>query len=170
MNWYLLAVIPVLGLLVLVHEFGHFIAAKWAGIRVEEFGLGLPPRIVGARKRDSGGWEVVWLGGKETAEDNYSIRPQEMQNASHHTIYSLNFLPIGGFVRMPGENGDVNDENGKYDAGSFAAKSAGKRVWITHIVTRTRSRHRSSLIMVSMSSPGKRKGYDVLSHTGLRCE
>ena len=39
-NWYLLAAIPVFGLLVLVHEFGHFITAKWAGIRVEEFGVG----------------------------------------------------------------------------------------------------------------------------------
>ncbi|HCJ36582.1 MAG TPA: hypothetical protein DHV65_20095, partial [Ktedonobacter sp.] len=54
-NWYLLAAIPVFGLLVLVHEFGHFITAKWAGIRVEEFGLGFPPRIVGLRQRDEGG-------------------------------------------------------------------------------------------------------------------
>ncbi len=54
-NWFLLAAIPVFGLCVLVHEFGHFITAKWAGIRVEEFGLGFPPRLVGFRKRDSGG-------------------------------------------------------------------------------------------------------------------
>src|SRR6202040_2831729 len=46
----------------------------------------------------------------------------------NHTIYSLNFLPIGGFVRMPGENGDINDVDGNYDPESFAAKSAGKRV------------------------------------------
>ncbi len=42
-NWFLLAAIPVFGICVLVHEFGHFITAKWAGIRVEEFGLGFPP-------------------------------------------------------------------------------------------------------------------------------
>ncbi|MGH2509224.1 MAG: M50 family metallopeptidase, partial [Ktedonobacteraceae bacterium] len=46
----------------------------------------------------------------------------------HRTIYSLNWLPIGGFVRMPGENGDINNEAGHYDPGSFAAKSAGKRI------------------------------------------
>ena len=63
MNWFWLAAIPVFGLLVVVHEFGHFITAKWAGIRVEEFGLGFPPRIVGMRKRDEGGWEVTWFGG-----------------------------------------------------------------------------------------------------------
>ncbi len=128
MNWYLLAAIPVLGLLVLVHEFGHFIAAKWAGIRVEEFGLGLPPRILGMRKRDTGGWEIVWFSGRGGEENDYQGAKYGPNAPAHHTIYSLNFLPIGGFVRMPGENGETYDENGNYDAGSFAAKSAGKRL------------------------------------------
>ncbi len=140
-NWFLLAAIPVFGICVLVHEFGHFITAKWAGVRVEEFGLGFPPRIVGFRKRDSGGWEVIWLGGKRNAEDSYDAEKQTPFSGTsggystpasgdekHHTIYSLNFLPIGGFVRMPGENGDINDESGNYDPQSFAAKTAGKRI------------------------------------------
>lgn len=140
-NWFLLAAIPVFGICVLVHEFGHFITAKWAGIRVEEFGLGFPPRIVGFRKRDAGGWEVIWLGGRRDAEDSYDVGKQTpfsgtsggystpyAEKEKHHTIYSLNFLPIGGFVRMPGENGDMNDESGNYDPQSFAAKTAGKRV------------------------------------------
>src|SRR5260370_32808300 len=75
-NWAWLAVIPIFGLLVLVHEFGHFITAKWAGIRVEEFGLGFPPRLVGFRKRDSGGWEVIWPGGRRDAEDSYDAEKQ----------------------------------------------------------------------------------------------
>ena len=161
-NWFLLAAIPVFGLCVLVHEFGHFITAKWAGIRVEEFGIGFPPRLVGFRKRDNGGWEVIWFGGKSNAENTYDIQKQSpmfdnyksteysrsedtygsrkqspfsgtsggvsTSGASDHTIYSINFLPIGGFVRMPGENGDVNDPDGNYDPQSFAAKSAGKRI------------------------------------------
>lgn len=141
-NWFLLAAIPVFGICVLVHEFGHFITAKWAGIRVEEFGLGFPPRLVGFRKRDSGGWEVIWLGGRRNAEDSYDATEKQSpfsgtsggysvvssENEKHHTIYSLNFLPIGGFVRMPGENGDINDESGNYDPQSFAAKTAGKRI------------------------------------------
>jgi regulator of sigma E protease len=140
-NWYLLAAIPVFGLLVLVHEFGHFITAKWAGIRVEEFGLGFPPRIVGLRKRESGGWEVIWLGGRHDETDDYIHQKQTPfsgtsggistlsdKAAPTHTIYSLNFIPIGGFVRMPGENGDMHDEHGIYDPQSFAAKSAGKRL------------------------------------------
>src|SRR5205807_8025784 len=137
---YLLEAIPVFGLLVLVHEFGHFITAKWAGIRVEEFGIGFPPRIVGLRQRDEGGWEVIWMGGKRYEEDTYGSRKQTPFSGtsggvsapdtpkSNHTIYSINLIPIGGFVRMPGENGDINDPAGNYDPQSFAAKSAGKRI------------------------------------------
>jgi len=79
----LLLFIAILSLLVFVHELGHFLAAKKAGIFVEEFGFGLPPRI--------------W--GKKIGE----------------TIYSINALPIGGFVKLYGEDGP-----------SFAKASAGK--------------------------------------------
>lgn len=149
-NWYLLAAIPVFGLLILVHEFGHFITAKWAGIRVEEFGLGFPPRVIGMRKRDSGGWEIIWFGGKRDEGDMDAGKEMGEEGSlavarsafagtsggistrgaavSDHTIYSLNLLPIGGFVRMPGENGDINDESGSYDPKSFAAKPAWKRI------------------------------------------
>jgi regulator of sigma E protease len=65
--------ILILGLLIFVHEFGHFIIAKRAGIKVEEFGFGFPPRIFGIKKGE--------------------------------TLYSLNLLPLGGFVRIYGENG-----------------------------------------------------------------
>jgi len=67
-------VLPFIGILlglVILHELGHYVAAKLANVRVEEFGLGLPPRI----------------GGKRFGE----------------TLYSLNWLPIGGFVRLTGE-------------------------------------------------------------------
>lgn len=94
-GWYLLAAIPVFGLLVFVHELGHFLTAKWSGIRVEEFGFGFPPRIFGIKRGE--------------------------------TIYSLNWIPLGGFVRMPGENGETTDENGVYDPRSFAAKPAWRR-------------------------------------------
>ena len=93
--WFFLAAVPVFALLVLIHEFGHFIVAKWAGVRVEEFGIGFPPRLAGIKRGE--------------------------------TLYSINWLPIGGFVRMPGENGETKDENGNPDPGSFASKSAGKR-------------------------------------------
>lgn len=68
----ILLFIVILAVLVLVHELGHFGAAKWMGVKIEEFGFGLPPR--------------VW--GKKIGK----------------TLYSLNLLPIGGFVRLYGED------------------------------------------------------------------
>jgi regulator of sigma E protease len=75
----LLFFILALSVLILVHEWGHFIAARKTGVRVEEFGLGLPPRI--------------W--GKKFGE----------------TIYSLNWLPIGGFCRLYGEDLGTEDHS-----------------------------------------------------------
>jgi regulator of sigma E protease len=75
----ILIFILVLSILVLVHEFGHYIVAKKSGILVEEFGFGIPPR--------------VW--GKKFGE----------------TLYSINALPFGGFVKLHGED----SESGVYD-------------------------------------------------------
>lgn len=68
----------ILSVMVFVHELGHFLAARRAGIAVEEFGFGLPPR--------------VW--GKKIGQ----------------TIYSINALPIGGFVKLYGEDGPPSPE------------------------------------------------------------
>lgn len=69
----------VLSLVILIHELGHFLAAKKIGVRVEEFGLGYPPRAIG----------------KKVGE----------------TIYSLNWLPFGGFVRLFGEVDDTEQRS-----------------------------------------------------------
>lgn len=79
----------VLAILVLAHELGHFLVAKKAGVKVEEFGFGFPPKI-------------------------FSIKRGE-------TVYSINAIPFGGFVKMEGEN-----ETAGISAGprSFASQSA----------------------------------------------
>jgi len=63
--------------LMIIHEFGHFIIAKKFGVRVDEFGIGYPPRIFG----------------KKIGE----------------TIYSINWIPLGAFVKIYGEEGGVDD-------------------------------------------------------------
>lgn len=78
--------------LMVIHEFGHFIIAKKFGVRVDEFGIGYPPRIFG----------------KKIGE----------------TIYSINLLPLGAFVRIYGEAGGVDDYR------SFAQLKIWKRVMI----------------------------------------
>lgn len=71
MIWSIFVFFLVLSILVIVHEFGHYIVAKKNGIWVEEFGFGLPPRVFSKKIGD--------------------------------TIYSVNALPFGGFVRLHGE-------------------------------------------------------------------
>ncbi|MHB8860473.1 MAG: site-2 protease family protein, partial [Minisyncoccota bacterium] len=70
----ILIFVAVIVALIVVHEFGHFVAAKLSGMRVDEFGLGYPPRALTIGK----------IG---------------------ETIYTLNWLPFGGFVKIFGEDG-----------------------------------------------------------------
>lgn len=100
--------ILILGLLVLAHEFGHFITARKSGMKVFEFGFGFPPRILGVY-RDSATKKLVWKFGKEKEE-------------IPTTIYSLNLLPLGGFVRIKGEDGGQANE-----PDSFGFQKAWKR-------------------------------------------
>lgn len=87
----LIAFISLIGLIVL-HEFGHFILAKKLGVKVEEFGLGYPPRIIGKK-----------IG---------------------QTFYSLNLLPLGAFVKIPGEI------ERKEEKDSFSSQPVSKRALI----------------------------------------
>jgi regulator of sigma E protease len=84
----------ILGILVIVHELGHFVTARLFRVRVLEFGVGFPPRA--KVLRDVG-----------------------------ETVYTLNWLPIGGFVKLEGEDGDEAD-----DPRSFAAQGLPKKLVI----------------------------------------
>ena len=84
----------ILGILVIVHELGHFVTARLFRVRVLEFGIGFPPRA-----------KVV----RDVGE----------------TIYTLNWLPIGGFVKLEGEDGDEAD-----DPRSFATQGLAKKLTI----------------------------------------
>jgi regulator of sigma E protease len=81
----------VLAIVVIAHELGHFATAKACGVRVDEFGIGFPPRIIALKYGE--------------------------------TEYSLNWVPLGGFTKMAGEE-DPNIER------SLASKSIGKRLLV----------------------------------------
>lgn len=102
----------VLTLLVALHELGHGIIARRNGVKVEEFGIGFPPKAKGKKVANS-------ILGKDVE-------------------YTLNWLPLGGFVRLKGEY-DSADEKGTYGAASFWTKTrillAGVLVnWLTAVV------------------------------------
>lgn len=93
----ILIFVLTLALLVLVHEFGHFLAAKRSGVKVEEFGFGLPPRLFGIKKGE--------------------------------TLYSINLLPFGGFVKLYGEEyHEIRDK-------SLSQKAfINKKPWIKSLI------------------------------------
>lgn len=95
----------VLSVLVLVHEWGHFIVAKKSGMKVYEFGWGFPPRAFGAYKDPkTGKWVFVWGKGKSGLSDTVGGESREEEYPA--TLYSVNWLPLGGFVKIKGENGE----------------------------------------------------------------
>lgn len=104
--------ILVLGVLVFVHELGHFVTARRLGVTAEEFGFGFPPRICGWKKVN-GRRKFFW--GNKDVED---IKSED-------TVYSLNFVPMGGFVKIKGENGE--DQS---DPDSFASK----KIWARSVI------------------------------------
>ncbi len=89
----ILILVIVLSVLVFVHELGHFVTAKMAGIKVEEFGFGFPPRLAGVKRGD--------------------------------TIYSLNWIPLGGFVKIKGESG-----GSAHERDSFSSRKPWQRALI----------------------------------------
>lgn len=115
--------ILVLSLLVFVHELGHFYTARRLGVRADEFGFGFPPRAIGYYKNKFGKWMKVV--GKKSFSELEESEDENKIPAPGSTIYSVNWIPLGGFVKIKGENGgDGKDED------SFAAKSVGRRALI----------------------------------------
>ena len=82
--------IAVIAILVLIHEYGHFITARKNGIKVKEFGFGFPPKIFGIKHRG--------------------------------TIYSLNLIPLGGFVQLKGED-SLDTSKDSFNTASFSVKT-----------------------------------------------
>ncbi|MFP4105707.1 MAG: site-2 protease family protein [Phycisphaerae bacterium] len=88
-----------LGAVIFIHELGHFLTAKWVGIKVERFAIGFGPRLVGFRKGE--------------------------------TDYCLKLLPLGGYVKMLGQEDFAPLQEGEErDPRSFAAKSVGQRMLV----------------------------------------
>lgn len=105
----IIAFLLVLSVLILIHEAGHFIAARIFGVKAEEFGYGLPPRAIGWVKEGKK-WKRVG------SQDKTQYK---------NTIWSINWLPIGGFVRLKGENGENKDDKDAFHA---------KKVWQRFII------------------------------------
>jgi regulator of sigma E protease len=136
--------IAVLGLVVLmaIHELGHFLLAKKMGLKVDEFGIGLPPRLIGKK-----------IG---------------------QTIYSLNWLPFGAFVKIPELENSDRDKSKSISAGKQALVLLGgvvatwiaafviftiiAGVWGLSFVTDSRQASRVQIMSVQEDSPAEEAG------------
>lgn len=104
----------VVGLLVLMtlvtlHEFGHFMAARRNGVKVLEFGICFPPRA------------LAWVKDPKTKKW-HRLPKKDWKKPQDGLIFSLNWLPIGGFCQMDGES-DADTRKGTFGAASFWAKT-----------------------------------------------
>jgi regulator of sigma E protease len=144
--------IVVLSVLVFVHELGHFWVARRMGVKVEEFGFGLPPRAIGALKFSGERLESAVMEEEvEVTENLFGDKkihekvkgtgtvkkikrwkffwgeklPVEDGMTADDTVYSINWLPLGGFCKIKGENGE-----GETDSDSFVFKAIWKRISI----------------------------------------
>lgn len=149
----ILVFIIILGILIFVHELGHFVMARRNGIKAEEFGFGFPPRAIGIQFLEGEKMEKVaeseeidaviegerelivdkktevdvlyhkkkwrWIFGKRDTEREWENKDQ----LNEGTIYSLNWFPLGGFVKIKGEDGEHANE-----PDSFVSKSAWVRI------------------------------------------
>lgn len=117
------------GLLIGIHELGHFLAAKWAGIRTNAFAIGMGPVFLSYRKgvgisRGSSKNKLIGAYGKDAAE----MSDEELKaNGLSETEYSLRFFPVGGFVSMLGQE-DGKPDNQTEDPRSYNRCPIGKRM------------------------------------------
>src|SRR5215470_462128 len=88
----LIGIVLVLGVMILVHEWGHFIAARMFGVRVDVFSIGFGPRLFG------------WKSG--------------------NTDYRISIIPLGGYVRMAGQDPTDIDSQDRWSASRAAAAAA----------------------------------------------
>ena len=111
--WNILLAILVFSLIIIIHEFGHFIVAKWNKIGVIEFSLGMGPRLISWVKTETGR-KFFFLKSSKFFDEH----PDYMD----HTIYSWKVLPFGGSCMMLGEEEEVEDER------AFGKKSVYARM------------------------------------------
>ena len=126
----------VLMILVVAHEFGHFIAARRNGVNVLEFGIGFPPRAIAWVKDEKTGkwrklkrleWDKTGITKAVGAEDKKALksaknREDDKKIIQKGLIFSINWLPIGGFCQMDGESAE-DSRKGTFGNANFWKKT-----------------------------------------------
>ncbi|NQT61573.1 MAG: RIP metalloprotease RseP [Candidatus Marinimicrobia bacterium] len=99
------AAIFTLGILILIHELGHFMVARMVGIRVERFSIGMPPRFLSIQNKVDGLWIklfIPWFIQRIANATTIEFRIPRKNPVAGDTEYALSWTPFGGYVKMSG--------------------------------------------------------------------
>ena len=128
------AFIILLGVLVTIHEFGHFIAARSVGIRVERFSVGVPPRLFSITSIDGGFLLNIFffklINGKLKWHPIVSKKIRKGNRIGSSTEYVIALLPLGGYVKMAGMIDESMDSNITYKSDEFQSKTLFQKIWV----------------------------------------
>ena len=128
------AFIIIIGVLITIHEFGHFIAARSVGVKVERFSIGVPPRFITITSTNDG-W-VIKLFFYKVVEGSLKWQPlftkliPKAGRIGSNTEYVLALLPLGGYVKMAGMIDESLDTDIQYKDNEFMSKSLPAKIWI----------------------------------------
>lgn len=128
------ATIILLGVLITIHEYGHFIAARSVGIRVERFSIGIPPRFLTIRSIDDA-LEVnvfffKFFEGRIKWQPIFQRKISKFGRKGSGTEYVIALLPLGGYVKMAGMIDESMDTNIQYEADEFMSKPLWSKLWV----------------------------------------
>jgi regulator of sigma E protease len=130
-NAYAIGLVLVgIGFVIFIHELGHFLVAKWAGVKVEMFSLGFGPTLISWRKGFGfrrGSTARQYSAALDAAKDEEALTG--VLEKYGETEYSIRVLPLGGFVKMLGEDGG-DDATKSHDPRAFNNKPVGSRMAI----------------------------------------
>ena len=128
------ATIIILGVLITIHEYGHFIAARSVGVRVERFSIGIPPRFLTIRSIDNGLLFNLFF--YKRSEGKWKWQPifkKEIKKPGRigsNTEYVIALLPLGGYVKMAGILDESMDTQLKHEKYEFMSQPLWGKIWI----------------------------------------
>ena len=128
------AFIVLLGVLITIHEYGHFIAARSVGVQVERFSIGMPPRFLTIESVDNGYLLRIFFFKRN--EDSFKWLPiiekhiKSPGRVGSRTEYVIALLPLGGYVKMAGMIDESMDTKISYEENEFMSKPLWAKIWI----------------------------------------
>jgi regulator of sigma E protease len=130
---YLLAFIVLIGVIVFVHELGHYVAARSVGVTVERFSLGMPPKLIDIiKKNNSTEIEIYFFKiiNKKIKWDKITTISFKRKQVASDTIFGVGLLPLGGFVKMKGILDENMDQDFTGDPDELESKNAFQKIWV----------------------------------------